>query len=189
MASNPDDWIAAAASFVRNSFGNRAGFVSPDDVKRLRAANAARTEPWTEAELRTHLPQPLANAKDWKLTASAGAEGCTAAVDGKVGTRWDSKGPQKPGQWFQIEFPEAIRIAGLRLDSSRSPDDYPRRYQVQLSDDGVTWGAPVTEGRGGSAITEIKIPGARSRFVRVTQTGTANNNFWSIHELQVYAAQ
>ncbi len=189
MNSNPDDWIAAAASYVRNNFGNRAGFVTADDVKRLRAANAARTEPWTEAELRAKLPEPLHGTKDWKLTASSGGDGCTAATDGKVGTRWDTRTPQIPGQWFQIEFPGAVRIAGLRLDASRSPDDFPRGYKVQMSDDGRSWGDAVAQGRGNGAVMEIPIAPATARFLRITQTGSAGGNYWSIHELQVYAAK
>ena len=41
MGQSPDDWIAAIASYVRNSFGNRASIVAPADVARVRAAAAA----------------------------------------------------------------------------------------------------------------------------------------------------
>src|ERR1043165_3853144 len=105
MASNDDEWIAAAASYVRNSFGNRGSFVRAEDVARLRKMNADRNEPWTSEELVASLPKPLANRKDWKLTASHRAETLGNMVDGKGDTRWDTGASQRPGMWVQIELP------------------------------------------------------------------------------------
>ena len=42
MGQSPDDWIAAIASYIRNSFGNRASLVSAGEVARVRAATASR---------------------------------------------------------------------------------------------------------------------------------------------------
>ena len=56
MGTNTDEWVAAVASYVRNSFGNAGGFVTPADVARVRAATAARKTPWTIAELTASLP-------------------------------------------------------------------------------------------------------------------------------------
>ena len=47
MGTNPDEWIASSRSYVRNSFGNRASFVTAADVARVRAATAARKTMWT----------------------------------------------------------------------------------------------------------------------------------------------
>lgn len=46
-----DQQIADVLTFVRASFGNTAGAVTPDEVKAIRTAEAARTAMWTEAEL------------------------------------------------------------------------------------------------------------------------------------------
>jgi mono/diheme cytochrome c family protein len=46
-----DAEIAAVLSYVRNSWGNKAGLVTPEEVKAIRDATAARTEPWTAAAL------------------------------------------------------------------------------------------------------------------------------------------
>src|SRR6185503_1235824 len=70
MGQSPDDWIAAIASYVRNSFGNRASLVDAADVARARAASASRkNKPWTAAELEASLPKPVL-ADGWKLSAS-----------------------------------------------------------------------------------------------------------------------
>ena len=44
MGANPDEWIAAVGSYVRNSWGNRAPFVSAADVARVRAASSGRND-------------------------------------------------------------------------------------------------------------------------------------------------
>jgi mono/diheme cytochrome c family protein/glucose/arabinose dehydrogenase len=53
-----DGEMAAVLTFVRNSFGNKAGAVSPDQVRKVRAANPGRVQFYTvEALLKEH---PLA---------------------------------------------------------------------------------------------------------------------------------
>ena len=43
MGQQNDEWIASVGSYIRNSFGNRASFVTPADVARVRAGTAGRT--------------------------------------------------------------------------------------------------------------------------------------------------
>ncbi len=186
MESNNDEWIASVASYVRNSLGNKAGMVSVKEVAAVRAAAKIRTQPWTVEELALALPNaPLANRKAWKLTASHNAAALANAIDGTGSTRYDSKIKQAPGMWVQIELPTETAITGLRLDASGSGNDYPRGYKVELSSDGQKWGKAVATGAGKTALTEIRFPSAKTKFIRVTQTGSSPNNFWSIHELDV----
>ncbi|MCP5559700.1 MAG: cytochrome c [Verrucomicrobiaceae bacterium] len=46
-----DQQIADVLTFVRASFGNTASAVSPEEVRTIREAEAARTAMWTEADL------------------------------------------------------------------------------------------------------------------------------------------
>jgi glucose/arabinose dehydrogenase/mono/diheme cytochrome c family protein len=188
MATNDDAWIASVLSYVLNSFGNRAGFVTPHDIARIRSATKDRTQPWTIAELRARLPQPLADRKDWKLTASHALGDVALAIDGKADTRYTTKTPQKPGMWFQIELPQETTINGLELESAKSPNDYPRGYTVELSADGQQWGKPVATGKGSGPETVIQFPATKTKFIRINQTGSVGGLYWSIHELQVFAA-
>jgi mono/diheme cytochrome c family protein len=186
MATNNDEWIAGVLSYVRNSFGNRAGFITTQDVARIRAATKDRTQPWTIAELRASLPKVLANRKDWKLTASHNPGDCSAAIDGKVDSRYTTKTDQVPGMWFQIELPAETTVTGVELDSVKSPNDYPRGFEVQLSSDGQTWSKVVASGKDASPVTTIAFPPAKAKFIRLTQTGAVKGLFWSIHELQIF---
>ncbi len=186
MATNDDAWIASVLSYVRNSFGNHARFIAPQEVARLRAATKARTQPWTIAELRAALSQPLPNRKEWKLSASHNSAACAAAIDGDAGSRYSTNTSQVPGMWFQIELPRETSVAAVEFDSSNSPRDYPRGYKAELSRDGKIW-TEVAHGNGSDAVTEIEFPPTNAKFIRLTQTGSVNGLFWSIHELQVFA--
>ncbi|WP_395742001.1 c-type cytochrome [Prosthecobacter sp.] len=47
-----DAQIADVLTYVRSSFGNKAGAVTAEEVKAIREAEKARTAMWTEAEIR-----------------------------------------------------------------------------------------------------------------------------------------
>jgi mono/diheme cytochrome c family protein/glucose/arabinose dehydrogenase len=51
-ASLDDDQLASVLTYIRREWGNGADPVTPDAVKAVRAATAARTRPWTDAELK-----------------------------------------------------------------------------------------------------------------------------------------
>jgi len=186
MAANNDEWIASVASYIRNSFGNRAPPVSVEDVARVRAATKSRKQPWTIQEIDEEvLPRPLTNKSQWKVIASNNPETAPLAIDGKRETRYTTGASQTPGQWFLVELPQAALISGVSLDAGSSRDDYPRGYKVELSLDGLHWSPPVAEGKGAEVITFIPFAPDKAKFVRITQTGSVNGLFWSIHELDI----
>ena len=187
MESNNDQWIAAVASYIRNSFGNKAATVSPKQVAELRGKLKERTAPFTIPDLSQFGPPTVGNRSEWKLTASHNAEAAANAVDGRPETRFDTRKPQTPGMWLQIELPQVTPLTGLVLDAGKSGGDFPRGYTVELSTDGVQWGAPVAKGEGRGALTEIQFKPAKARFVKITQTGEAKGSFWSVHELELLA--
>jgi mono/diheme cytochrome c family protein len=116
MGTNPDDWVASVASYVRTSFGNTAGIVTADDVKRVRADNSGRKTAWTVADLTASLPRPiLADASSWKLTASHNPGAAPAALSL---TGWSSQAPQAPGMWFQIELPQPTAVTEIQFEST-----------------------------------------------------------------------
>ncbi len=66
---------------------------------------------------------------------------------------------------------------------------FPIGYKIQLSIDGKTWGAPVAQGAGSPATTIATFRPVQAKFVRVTQTGTAEDApAWSVLNFRVYAA-
>jgi hypothetical protein len=115
MGSNPDDWVAAVTSYVRTSFGNTAGLVTANDVKRVRTSTASRKLPWSVAELEASLPKVLLPDSTWKLSASHNPTETAGAL---TLASWSSQVPQAPGMWFQVELPKAETITEVQFDST-----------------------------------------------------------------------
>jgi mono/diheme cytochrome c family protein len=131
MGSNSDQWIADVASHVRANFGNNSPLVTPADVARVRAANAARKTMWTLTELAATVPTLLEPAETWKATAShnaeiaprafgvtvAGAAGAGRGGPGGGNQGWTSSAPQAPGMFLQVELPAIVQIAEVQIDT------------------------------------------------------------------------
>lgn len=187
MASNGDEWVADVLSYIRNSFGNEGGFVSAEDVKRVREKSGARTTPWTYEELLASVPQTLPDRASWKLSASHGVKDLQNAIDGDRASRFTTGQSQAPGMWVQIELPEKTDVAGVILDAASSRGDFPRGCEVHLSEDGEDWGDPVAVIEGEQPETVIEFDRTPARYIKLTQTGE-HRLFWSIHELEVLEA-
>lgn len=187
MASNGDEWVASVLSYIRNSFGNHLGFVSAEEVKRVREENAERTSPWTEAELLASVPRILPDRSGWKLSASENAKDVSHAIDGNFATRYTTGKSMAPGMWFQVELPEKTEIAGVLLDAAGSRNDYPRGCEVRLSSDGETWSEPFVKAEEQNAKIAVEFPSTEAKYVRITQTGS-HRLFWSIHDFHVLQA-
>jgi mono/diheme cytochrome c family protein/glucose/arabinose dehydrogenase len=185
MAANDDAWIADVLTFVRNSWGNSASLVSAEEIAAVRAAAAGREGPWTLEQLRAFDP-PLLARREWRLTASAGEGELHHAVDGDAGTRWTTGASQAPGMWLTIELPEAAEVTAIDLDTRGSPGDFPDRFEVYTSADGVAWGEPIVSGAGAKDDPVIRLRPVTTRFLKVVQTGKKDGLWWSIHELRLY---
>jgi mono/diheme cytochrome c family protein len=217
MNTNPDDWVASVASYVRTNFGNAAGMVTPADVARVRAATLRKT-PWTIPELEATLPKALLPDATWKVTASHNPDGARGALGM---TAWSSQAPQAPGMWFQVELPQAMTISEIQFDSTSAggrggggrnaiaapgaaapgargaapgapaampaTPGYPRGYRVETSMNGTAW-TPAADGKGESSTTLIAFKPVQAKFVRITQTGAADGApAWSIQQLRLFA--
>jgi len=184
MATNGDAWVANVLSYVRNSFGNKLGFVTEADVARIHEQTADRKTPWTMEELLASVPQSIGGKDKWKVSASNGDKDAAKAIDGDSASRFTTGKSMAPGMWYQVELPEKTELAGIIIDAVSSKNDYPRGYKIQFSDDGESWSEPVASGKGEQARLEIDIKPQSTRFVRITQTGQ-HRLYWSIHQLDL----
>jgi mono/diheme cytochrome c family protein len=97
MGTQKDDWIASVGSYVRNSFGNTASFITPADVARVRAATAARKTSWTVDEIDALLPVLVQTQPTWKTTASHANDNSPRGLT-LVG--WNTGTPAQAGMWW-----------------------------------------------------------------------------------------
>ena len=90
------------------------------------------------------------------------------------------------GSWLVIELPEPVKVAEIDLDTQASPGDWPKRYEVQTSEDGKTWSKPIAKGKGSKGTSRIAFEPVTTRWLKVTQKGKKGGLWWSIHELNLY---
>ncbi len=149
------------------------------------SANNASGESANSAE--ASVTPGLLSRAGWVASASPSDANAPTprAFDGDIGTRWATGTPQVNGQWFQVDMGSTNTVSGLVLDASGSPGDYPRGYQVTLSNDGITWSSPVASGAG-SLVTNVTFTPHPARYIRITQTGSAPGLWWSIHEFNAF---
>jgi mono/diheme cytochrome c family protein/glucose/arabinose dehydrogenase len=116
MDTQSDQWVADVASYVRTSFGNSGGLVTPTDVKRVRIATSLRKGPWNIADLVASLPKPLIpDLATWKASASHNADNARNAFSM---TAWNTGAPQERGMWFQVEMPQAAMLTEIQFTST-----------------------------------------------------------------------
>ena len=122
-----------------------------------------------------------------KVTASHDAGNTKNAMDGNAATRWSTGGGMNGGEWFRVDMGQTRVISGLVLDCQGSPQDYPRGYEVYISNNTRSQGAQVAKGKGTNWKTEIKFKPTAGRYIKIVQTGKASGLHWSIHKLTINA--
>ena len=203
MGTNTDEWIASIASYVRSSFGNAGGMVTPADVARARAATASKRTPWTLPDLQATLPRLLDVQASWKVTASQNSDAASAALSMRT---WSTGTPQQPGMWYQVELPQPVMLTEIQFDAPAGRGGgagarggagapapvvpFPRGYKVDVSPDGVKWSAkPVAEGKGAGTRTVVTFAPVRAKAVRITQTdATPGAPEWTMTNVRLFEA-
>lgn len=113
------------------------------------------------------------------------------ATDGDPTTRWTSGKAQSGDEWLQVDFGSIVVFNRVTLDSfveaaeCGAPGDYPRHFQIRVSNSTQNFGAPVLlEGNGTVDATMIDFPKpATGRYLLISQTGIADPSWWSVFEL------
>jgi hypothetical protein len=73
----------------------------------------------------------------------------------------------------------------VKLDAADNTGDYPRGYQVYVSNDGSTWTSAATgAGAGPTIVVPVVFSTQTAQYVKIVQTGSAGN-WWSIVDLNV----
>jgi mono/diheme cytochrome c family protein/glucose/arabinose dehydrogenase len=211
--SQSDQWIADVASYLRNGLTNGGTLITPEMVAFIRAQEASRTEPYTDAELSRVQPQPLQPENSWKVSASSVAPvmigGGAGRAEGAFTLEgWTTGKTQEAGQYWQVELPKTVNLAGLdyqALTSSfysrpgaapaaggfnpRAPRVVyqPRGYKLEVSTDGKTW-KTIKEGAAVSMYNSLMFAPVPARFVRITTTASAPEGvIWGMKYLKLFA--
>jgi len=109
------------------------------------------------------------------------------AHDGSLATRWTTVGDMEPGYFLELDLPKTRRVAGLVLDASPSPNDYPRRFVVEVSDRDNEWVeaavcGPEATAKGITTVTFARPYAARKILLTLNE---AAPYWWSVYEIKV----
>ena len=127
----------------------------------------------------------LLDRTNWVLDASHNTDELGLLTDGDLASRWATRAVQAYNQWLTIDLGANQSFNTLQLSAAGSGNDYPRRYAIYISDDGENWGAPIAAGLGNAETGDIVLARTQTRHIRITQTGSDENYWWSIHELNI----
>ena len=108
------------------------------------------------------------------------------AIDNKSGTCWTTNAIQANGQYLEINMGSPKTFSSLRMDAYGNYWDYPRAYEVYVSNDGTNWGSAIATGTGRFGITDVSFTEQTKQYIKILQTGSHPGNWWTIEELNVY---
>jgi hypothetical protein len=74
----------------------------------------------------------------------------------------------------------------IMVDPRSRYADYPRGYELYVSNDGVSWGAPIARGRNEQSVLRLTFAPQTARYLKLVQTEKTWHH-WVIANLQVYA--
>jgi len=105
-------------------------------------------------------------------------------VDLDPKTRWASRAymVKSDAMWITVDLGYEQAVTSVVLDAAPSGGDFPRKYELYVSNDPDNFGEPAASGNG-ATLTDI-ICNATGRYVKIVQTGK-EGPFWSIHELKI----
>ena len=128
------------------------------------------------------------------LRASVHDDSVVRAVDGRLDTSWDSRRPQRAGDWIEARWAQAVRVARIEIRLDADPRREGRALSVLAQDvEGGAWrevptfaGRPHVEDQGPSpdGFSQILIlPPTRALAFRLVLTRDAAHR-WAASEIR-----
>ncbi|MES2487465.1 MAG: cellulase family glycosylhydrolase [Bacteroidota bacterium] len=175
------DFLKANGTVLRKNSGT-------GDVVNLRGTNLGS---WLSME---YWMGPMgtgsANRSQWVASASSTYAGTNLqnVFDRNLTTRWSNGAAQvaNGSQYFMVDLSRNTIFNRISFEAAGFTGDYPRGYKVEVSENGTTWEVAAT-GTGTTQNMYVQLPNIYfKRYVKITQTGAAAGNYWSIAEFNLY---
>lgn len=211
MKDQSDQWVSDVISYIRSELSNDASFVSPEQVAKVRAKTAGQTAMYKYADLLKQTPYEVP-AQNLKATAS---HAFSTRIGGNASAQsafnyegWSTGGKQEKGMWFQVEFPQEVKLAEIHFTATQitkpgwrptpgSPPasrpivhTQPRVYNVETSLDGKSWQAVMTNVKGEQGANILTLNAAKAKYLRLSLAeGLAAGEDeipWSVRQMKVF---
>jgi hypothetical protein len=184
-------WGAAIASGTGTTAVTTIGFAA-QTARYLRVVQTGNSTNWWSIYELSVSPAALPLSRTgWIATASLTCQNDIPAhvLDGSASTRWSSGVNQASGQWFQVDMLTPQLFDGLSIDATTSTGDFPRGFQVFVSNDGASWGSAIASATGTGPLVTVALGPQSARFFRIVLNSSITTNWWSIGELNVFKAR
>lgn len=184
-STNGTTWVSVATQ--PGTDGVTTAKFSPQVARYVRVTQTASAAAlWSVGEINL-FNDPVLHNGTHVASASATAGGTTPsmALDGNVGTVWQSGVAQAPGQSFTIDLGRNVDMDKILFDAgAATANDYPRIWDVFTSWDNVTY-TQVASGFGTNRVIQADFQGSKGgRYVRIVSNGTSGQ-WWSIAEIAI----
>jgi beta-glucosidase len=163
------------------------GAAYPDGLHYVRLTKpAGATFTFTGAATDGALVKPLSKA-GWTANAFANlyaGEPVSNIVDGNRDARWPSGSYLAVGNWVSLDFGSPITLNALALVSRDA--SYFHEYSLYASDDGVTWGDPISSGTLTAEWDAIRFPSLTTQYLKIVSNGTSSSKWLCINEAYAF---
>jgi hypothetical protein len=118
--------------------------------------------------------------------------------DGRLTTRWETAGPQSPGDQVALTLDRVATVSRLEFDLGEFRSDYPRKLRVSVSAGAATpttvWQGP-TAGMAVAGLLKDRVrvpisiefpPGTQAQQITLTVLEGHPEYWWSIAEIRLY---
>ncbi|WP_339865438.1 discoidin domain-containing protein [uncultured Algoriphagus sp.] len=188
MDTNDDEYIASVVSYIRNDFGNKGSFVSPEYVAEIRKETASKEDTYDFDELIGEIPKALSLQDNWKVTASSTAlQGVGSTKDPSYAFSykgWKTETTQNPGMWFVVELPKDRNLTEIQFNSGDK--EFPEHYTVSISKDGKSWNEVANKSGEKGVNTAQWKSNETARFLKIEATEKGEEP-WAMRSLTLYA--
>ncbi len=118
-----------------------------------------------------------------EASASTGTASAAFAVDGDMGTRWESE--MSDPQWWSVDLGKKYNLESMVIAWETACS---KAYTIQVSDDGNTWNTVYTQNNGQGGTETISLNDAAGRYVKLVSTERATVWGNSFFEFEVYGS-
>ena len=185
LKSNDDKYIAAALTYIRNSWGNKAVMVTPQDIAKVRRKTSSVTGPYTEKTIRKVMLNSGDDIKLWKLSATKGQKYLPNLQDDDLKNTYATKSQMKKGFYIQADFPHERKISRVILQAKGN--DFPKALKVEISTDGKTWQTVAAKVKG-KRTTVVSFPTTIATKLRVTCLED-KKSWWQLYDFKIPTPQ
>jgi hypothetical protein len=121
-------------------------------------------------------------ASSYQSTGNGAPYPPSNATDGKLTTRWASDWSDP--QWIEADLGKTYSISGVQLVWEAA---YGQAYQIQVSNDGITWTTVYSTTTGVGGVDSISLSNVSGRYVRMYGTARGSTYGYSLYEFGVYS--